>query len=246
MPSVAAPNELPLALTPEQVEAAEASAQETAPPGGYTRIEEADAAWFAGHRAEAVKAWRQELDSLAGNEHDLDAQEVMLRVRLLPLSGNLGPLWLEGTLTAAVARCEEAASDWCRVAEADYDLWMPRIAGADPRRVAADLASLQGWAPADERIERAKVAEFANPEFSHSGDGSLLAPLEMAQLVAAARAGLVPGALQALIGHRRLGLEREIPEAAMQVQLIALGLAGLALLGVGGSFFAAYYRGVVS
>ena len=128
----------------------------------------------------------------------------------------------------------------------------PKVAAASmasrQRQAAGNTLSRSLCAEADRLAARLEsgMAEFANPEFSHPGDGSLLAPLEMAQLVAAARAGLVPGALQALIGHRRLGLEREIPEAAMQVQLIALGLAGLALLGVGGSFFAAYYRGVVS
>jgi hypothetical protein len=49
-------------------------------------------------------------------------------------------------------------SDWCRVAMADYDLWMPAIAGADPARVPGDLASLAGWAPADERVAAAGAA----------------------------------------------------------------------------------------
>ncbi len=127
------------------------------------QIERGDAAWVRGERALAVRNWR----GLLGRTGSVaDAVDVMLRVRLLPVSGNLGPLWLERPLDNAMGRCADLAygdpgagpdtpAAWCRVAMADYDLWMPTIAGADPTRVPADLATLAGWAPADQRIAAA-------------------------------------------------------------------------------------------
>ena len=171
--------ELPLALTPEQVRVAEEVAEEVAEPPvredspQLVALAEADTAWRAGDRRTAVLAWRDLLSRVEASPEG-DALELMVRVRLLPLAGTIGPLWLEAPLRAAVSRCDDViadtpasgasmgtVADWCRVAEADYDIWMPRIAGADPRRVPADLQALSGWAPADERIAQANALAAA-------------------------------------------------------------------------------------
>lgn len=134
-----------------------------------------DERWANGDRAGAVQIWRGQMRL---PDAYTDATKIMLRVRLLPVSGSLAPLWLERPLDTAMQRCADLAyadpgagpntpAAWCRVAMADYDLWMPDIAGADPARVAGDLASLAGWQPADERIARAGAA--GGPE---GGSGS--------------------------------------------------------------------------
>lgn len=135
-------------------------------------IDAGDARWSAGDRAGAVQLWRGV--SGPGSAQHSDATDIMLRVRLLPVSGNLGPLWLERPLDRAMQRCADLAygepaaqpdspAAWCRVAMADYDLWMPTIAGADPRRVEGDLVMLKGWAPADARIAASTAARAPFP-----------------------------------------------------------------------------------
>lgn len=142
------------------------------------QIRLADEAWARGDRAGAVRAWRALLRAGGSEGARPDAVEIMLRVRLLPVAGNLAPLWLERPLDVAMQRCADLAyaepgagpntpAAWCRVAMADYDLWMPDIAGADPGRVASDLVSLAGWAPADERVAAAGAARG-----SEGGSGS--------------------------------------------------------------------------
>ncbi len=156
-----APVDLPLAIPVDSTPAAPPY------PPAMAQLDDADAKWASGDRLTAVRIWRA---LLAGTETEgtdglpADALTVMLRVRLLPISGNLGPLWLEGPLDAAVARCDRVLSgpagpgaDWCRIAQADYDLWMPGIAGAHPAQVQKDLTPLAGWAPADTRIAAAKA-----------------------------------------------------------------------------------------
>lgn len=148
-------------------------------------IDAGDAKWRAGDRAGAVQLWRG-LSGRGAATHS-DATEVMLRVRLLPVSGNLGPLWLEPPLDRAMQRCgdlayavsrpaPESPAAWCRVAMADYDVWMPAIAGADPRRVEGDLAMLRGWAPADARIAAAAAARAPFPGTWVLGWGVSVAP----------------------------------------------------------------------
>lgn len=132
-------------------------------------LEAADARWFGGDRRGAVRDWRalaeQGADRLDAPIAGAYALEIMLRVRLLPLSGSLAPLWLERPLTQAMRGCMEQEPDirWCRLAEADYDLWMPSVAGADRTRVAGDLADLRGWAPAELRLARLSGQPSNNP-----------------------------------------------------------------------------------
>jgi hypothetical protein len=130
-------------------------------------LDEADRSWFAGDRSAAVHGWRDLLahpapqapDDLSG-----DALEAMVRMRLLQVAGNLGPLWLEARLDRALFACSGTVdrgehpgspASWCRIADADYELWMPTIAGADPRRIPDEIGYLKGWAPADARLAKA-------------------------------------------------------------------------------------------
>lgn len=92
----------------------------------------------------------------------------------------------------------------------------------------------------------AGAAAVDGAEGARVGNTALLDPFEAAQLTAAAREGLLPLALEGVIGHRRLALEREIPETAMRIQTVALGLAGTALVLVAGTFLSAYYGGAAS
>lgn len=93
-----------------------------------------DLAWWTGDRPAAVAAWHEALD-------DGPAFEAMARIRLLRREGNLAPFWHEKKLDRALASCPRT-EEACRLAEADYLLFMPRFAGGDPARVEEVLAGL--------------------------------------------------------------------------------------------------------
>ena len=147
-------------------------------------LDEADRSWFAGDRSAAVHGWKRLLakpapqaapaptapqapQAQASTDLDGDALESMVRMRLLQVAGNLGPLWLEAPLDRALFACSGTVdrgdrfgspASWCRIADADYELWMPKIAGADPRRIPDEIGHLKGWAPADARLAKAAAA----------------------------------------------------------------------------------------
>ncbi len=72
----------------------------------------------------------------------------------------------------------------------------------------------------------------------------LLAPLEASMLHAAARADALPATLEALVRQRVFALARQVPTATIRVHTVALVLAGLGMLVVGGSFFFVYSQAV--
>jgi len=171
------PAEPPLAIAapPEQALNAQApNAQNpNAPTPNADALDEADRSWFAGDRSAAVHGWKRLLAEPAPQAEtastDLggDALEAMVRMRLLQVAGNLGPLWLEAPLDRALFACSGTVdrrdrvgspASWCRLADADYELWMPTIAGADPRRIPDEIGHLTGWAPADARLAKGAAA----------------------------------------------------------------------------------------
>jgi hypothetical protein len=78
------------------------------------------------------------------------------------------------------------------------------------------------------------------------GVAPLLSPLEAGLFMSAARHGQAEAALDALIAHRRRVVGRVVPDATFRVHTAALVLAGLALLVVGGTFYAAYGSAVLA
>lgn len=75
----------------------------------------------------------------------------MARIRLLKVSGNYAPILHEGPLNRALARCPES-DPWCAIARADYQLWMPAFAGADPAMVPEILRESPLLGPACARL----------------------------------------------------------------------------------------------
>lgn len=115
-------------------------------------ISRGDEAWWMGERGAAVDAWRKALD--ASQEHEapaLAAVEAMARVRLLQLGGNVAPFVHEAKLNAALDACP-ASEPWCAIAAADWELFMPRFTGADPRHVPDILVGSPLVGPAAARI----------------------------------------------------------------------------------------------
>ncbi|MFH1463598.1 MAG: type II secretion system F family protein [Pseudomonadota bacterium] len=86
-----------------------------------------------------------------------------------------------------------------------------------------------------EALARALEAgrEFTDPE-------ALLDPFEASLLVGAARGGILPATLAALVEQRAAALAREVPAQTVRLQVAALALAGSALLLVGAAFFSLY------
>ena len=66
-------------------------------------------------------------------------------------------------------------------------------------------------------------------------------PFEVSLLMSAASTGALPEALSALVTHRRLALERELPAQIMRIHAAAMALSGLSLVVVAGAFFYTYY-----
>ena len=182
--AIAAPLEQPLAI------AAPLEQPPSAQNPNAHALDEADRSWFAGDRSAAVHGWKRLLaepatqapDDLSG-----DALEAMVRMRLLQVAGNLGPLWLEAPLDRALFACSGTVdrgdrvgspASWCRIADADYELWMPKIAGADPRRIPDEIGHLKGWAPADARLAKGAAASAPN---APGGTAELAAPAARVQ-----------------------------------------------------------------
>lgn len=99
-------------------------------------IEAGDSAWWEGERKSAVAAWRRALNADPSPEGR--AAEAMARIRLLLVSGNLGPFWHERAMNQALAACPVQA-DPCALAWADREIYLPTFTGADPTRVATIL-----------------------------------------------------------------------------------------------------------
>ncbi len=73
------------------------------------------------------------------------------------------------------------------------------------------------------------------------GLAPLFDPFEVSLLMSAASTGALPEALSALVTHRRLALERELPAQIMRIHAAAMALSGLSLVVVAGAFFYTYY-----
>lgn len=101
-------------------------------------VDAGDLAWWRGDRGAAVAAWHRALDE-ADQTPEGHAAEAMARIRLLRREGNLAPFWHERALDRALAACPEAV-EACRLAEADFRLFMPAFAGGDPSTVDDVLA----------------------------------------------------------------------------------------------------------
>ncbi len=114
-----------------------------------------------------------------------------------------------------------------------------------PRAIRAAAGGLSAGAEGDGLALAAWLEAGAGPGSAPGVGRGLLHPYEVAQLVAAARAGAALPTLRALLEHRRLSLERALPEAALRVELLALVLAGIGLLGVGAAFFSFYAPGML-
>lgn len=144
----------------------------------------------------------------------------------LPL---LGPVW---------ARIEAQALLGGTLAFLEAGATLPgavrAAAGGLSRGAAEEGRALAAWLEAG-------AGDGAAPR---EGSG-LLHPYEVAQLVAAARAGAALHTLRALLEHRRLALERALPEAAARIELLSLLVAGSGLLGVGAAFFSLYTPGML-
>lgn len=103
-----------------------------------------DQAWWAGDRRAAAASWGAALEASRDGALPVDrAAEAMARMRLLHIQGNYAPLWHGPALDRALAACPDAEG-WCRIAAADWHLWMPAFAGADPAEVPGLLAGLEG------------------------------------------------------------------------------------------------------
>ncbi|MFZ5478300.1 MAG: hypothetical protein ACOZNI_16150 [Myxococcota bacterium] len=105
-------------------------------------VSEGDLRWWRGDRGGAVAEYRAALAAADGSPEGL-AAETMARIRLLQLSGNLAPFVHEPKLDRALAACPRTSA-WCRLAEADAELFLPAFTGADPGRVAALLRGDDG------------------------------------------------------------------------------------------------------
>ena len=122
-------------------------------------IEVGDEAWWTGDRKTARDAWRRALDA-ADTSPVGRAAEAMARIRLLTVSGNLGPFVHEARLNRALAACPET-EPWCEVAWADWNLYMPAFVEANPDRVPGGLVGN----PLDAAYARARIARSgARPE----------------------------------------------------------------------------------
>lgn len=135
-----------------------------------------DEAWWAGDRGEALTAWRRalaEVDTSAVGR----AAEVMARVRLLQVTGNLAPFVHERRMSLALDACP-TSEPWCHIAAADVELFMPAFTGADPRRIPELLAGSPLVGPATARIAAATgdigaLAGLADAELDGMGRGIL-------------------------------------------------------------------------
>ncbi len=115
-----------------------------------------DEAWWGDRRDVAVAEYRQAVE-LVGIEAQDRAAEAMARLRLQRLGGSLAPLWQERAINAALAACPELEA-WCGIALADWELFMPAFAGADPKNVASLLAQSTLAGPAAARRVMAGAA----------------------------------------------------------------------------------------
>lgn len=102
-------------------------------------ISTGDLAWWSGDRQAAHAAWTQALLEVGPGSEDI-AATAMAHIRLLKMSGNIGPLIHEPPLQKALRDCPDTEA-WCAIALADYHLWMPAFTGADPKRVPEILAT---------------------------------------------------------------------------------------------------------
>ncbi len=112
-------------------------------------ISDGDHAWWTGDRGAAVASWQRALAAAEAPEDD--AVEVMARVRLLQLTGNVAPFVHERKLQVALEQCSPT-EPWCAIAGADVELFMPAFTGADPRRVPSLLAGSPLQGPAAARV----------------------------------------------------------------------------------------------
>lgn len=138
-------------------EAAEVGWAEVAAPTDALRaLADGDLAWWRADRGAAAHAWRAALRLSRGDPTPIGrAAEAMARVRLLQVSGNLGPFVHEAPLRRALDRCAEEAG-WCAVARADFELFMPAFTGADPARVPSLFTpEALGWGVARARVAMA-------------------------------------------------------------------------------------------
>ena len=204
--AIAAPLEQPLAIAAPLEQPPSAQTPNAPNPNAHA-LDEADRSWFAGDRRAAVHGWKRLLtepapqaapaptapqapqapQAQASTDLGGDALEAMVRMRLLQVAGNLGPLWLEAPLDRALFACSGTVdrgdrvgspASWCRIADADYELWMPKIAGADPRRIPDEIGHLKGWAPADARLAKGAAASAPN---APGGTAELAAPAARVQ-----------------------------------------------------------------
>lgn len=129
-----------------------------------------DQQWWAGERGAAQSHWRRALAELTDLPADR-AAEAMARMRLLQVSGNLGPFWLERPMERALNACPES-EPWCAIAQADAQLWLPPFTGADPQKVPALLAHSPLTGPASARLALAlHDASRLSGELDGMGEG---------------------------------------------------------------------------
>lgn len=130
--------------------------EEAAPTAALRALADGDLAWWREERGVATRAWRAALASSRGDATPTGrAAEAMARVRLLQVSGNLGPFVHEAPLRRALDDCPPSER-WCLVAAADFELFMPTFTGADPARVPSLFPpEALGWGVARARVAMA-------------------------------------------------------------------------------------------
>lgn len=135
-----------------------------------------DEAWWAGERGDALAAWRRAL-AAADTSAVGRAAEVMARVRLLQLTGNLAPFVHERKMSVALGECP-MTEPWCHIAAADVELFMPAFTGADPHRIPELVKGSPLVGPAAARVAAATgdigaLAGLADAELDGMGRGIL-------------------------------------------------------------------------
>lgn len=144
-----------------------AAALAAPPPDAVAALDAGDEAWFTGHRAAGIRAWRQAL-ALTDQSADGQALEAMVRLRLLHAGSN----WSALVHGPRIDRGMQAPTDWGWLAVSDFHWLAPVEVGAVRQQAVA--AAEQARSLPERVASRRALASGVPPEDPEDGLGRAL------------------------------------------------------------------------